>query len=196
MIFYRNNQLLSENLQYEYLLKHSQILKLVFDIVASQNVLAILGFIEFLLKILYILLDRTKNSDFIDTTIGFQLALLTFRLLMTARQVQFKSQRDKSKGISKKPAMKMTKTGLQTMKSMNILVSTHVQKDDDLFLMKIEETLSWASQILYCLNNQILHADQKIKYYDWEWDEKQTDNSSSYTQKKGFINEKKKYKLV
>lgn len=85
MIFYRNNQLLSENLQYEYLLKHSQILKLVFDIVASQNVLAILGFIEFLLKILYILLDRTKNSDFIDTTIGFQLALLTFRLLMTAR---------------------------------------------------------------------------------------------------------------
>lgn len=85
MIFYRNNQLLSENLQYEYLLKHSQILKLVFDIVSSQNVLAILGFIEFLLKILYILLDRTKNSDFIDTTIGFQLALLTFRLLMTAR---------------------------------------------------------------------------------------------------------------
>ncbi len=40
--------------------------------------------------------------------------------------------------------MKMTKTGLQTMKSMNILVSTHVQKDDDLFLMRIEETLSWA----------------------------------------------------
>lgn len=188
MIFYRNNQLLSENLQYEYLLKHSQILKLVFDIVASQNVLAILGFIEFLLKILYILLDRTKNSDFIDTTIGFQLALLTFRLLMTARQVQFKNQRDKSKGISKKPAMKMTKTGLQTMKSMNILVSTHVQKDDDLFLMRIEETLSWAGQILYCLNNQILHADQKIKYYDWEWDEKVIDNSSSYTQKKGFIN--------
>lgn len=39
----------------------------------------------------------------------------------------------------------MTKSGLQSMKSVNILVSTHVQKDEDLFLMKIEETLSWAN---------------------------------------------------
>ena len=57
----------------------------MFDIVTSQGVLSVLGFIEFLLTILYILLDRTKNSDFIDTSIGFQIALLAFRLLMTAR---------------------------------------------------------------------------------------------------------------
>ena len=62
-IYYKNNQLVSENLQDEYLIKHSQILKLVYDIITKQKPSTIITFIQFILKILYILLDRTKNSD-------------------------------------------------------------------------------------------------------------------------------------
>lgn len=44
---------------------------LVYEVVVGQSVAAVFGFIEFLLKIMYILLDRTKNSDYIDSSIGF-----------------------------------------------------------------------------------------------------------------------------
>jgi hypothetical protein len=44
---------------------------MVYDVVTNQKPSKVISFIQFILKILYILLDRSKNSDYIDTSIGF-----------------------------------------------------------------------------------------------------------------------------
>lgn len=38
---------------------------------SNQKLSAILDFILFQIKILFIVLDKTKNNDYIDSTIGF-----------------------------------------------------------------------------------------------------------------------------
>lgn len=52
-------------------MKHSQILKLVYDCVVCQKIGVVLDFIFFLLKILYLIVDRTRNADYMDRTVGF-----------------------------------------------------------------------------------------------------------------------------
>lgn len=56
-------------------------------------------------------------------------------------------------------------------------------------MVKIEETLVWANEIVYCLSNQLQHADERIKFYDWSWaGHKERINSSVFSvNKKGLF---------
>lgn len=60
-------------------------MKLVYDVLTGLKNIQIIEYVLFLLKILHLILDKTKNNDYIDTTIGFELTTLAYRLLYYAR---------------------------------------------------------------------------------------------------------------
>lgn len=106
LIFYKNTQFLSENLQVQYLIKHSQILKVVYDIVSTQRNVKIIKFIQFLLKLIHLLLDRSKNSDYLDTTLGYEICVLAQRLLFYAREEEYNDKGKENQKVQPKKSFK------------------------------------------------------------------------------------------
>lgn len=44
---------------------------MIYSVVVNQKTNLVVEFVHFIFKILYLLLDRTKNSDYADASIGF-----------------------------------------------------------------------------------------------------------------------------
>lgn len=75
-------------------------------------------------------MDRTKNSDYIDTSLGFEIALLGYRVVRFMREVHFQPNKQKLQTDLKK-TLKVTKMGLTSPKSLNIpLLAVHHERDE------------------------------------------------------------------
>lgn len=61
--------------------------------VVNQKTVVVVEFVQFIFEILYLLLDRTKDTDYVDFSIGFELSLLANRLIFSIKQEQFQTKK-------------------------------------------------------------------------------------------------------
>lgn len=83
---------------------------------------------------------------------------------------------------------------IASSRSMNLpLRFGQNDRDDQSYALKIEQILAWIHEILFILKNQVLVTDQKIKYFDWDWDFKLASTRSTIQiQNKGQQGQKSK----
>ena len=92
-VFYKNIQLEREKAQEDFLLKHGQIFLLIVEqILALEGASLInlgLDFVVFLVRNMYLLIDRTRYNEFINTLMGYSIAKLIIQLLIGIRNHHF-----------------------------------------------------------------------------------------------------------